>query len=113
MARMPVEGDEWALTHHGLRCGVITVRGIDQPWVLGTWAPTAEFAPLAPLFERDLAVSRADNWDDAGVADLEGVWAEIRKAVDLHYPDGRIVPEFLLHIDGTDAWFRWNDEPFE
>jgi hypothetical protein len=23
------------------------------------------------------------------------------------------VPEFLLHIDGTEAWWRWSDEPFE
>lgn len=27
-------------------------------------------------------------------------------------PDGRPVPEFLLHIEGADAWLRWSDEPF-
>ena len=27
-------------------------------------------------------------------------------------PDGRPVPEFLLHVDGDDAWWRWSDEPF-
>ena len=73
--------------------------------------PRAGFAPLAPLFERQLALTRVDNWDDAGVADFEAVSAEIRQAVELRYPDGRIVPEFLLHIEGDEAWFRWSDEP--
>ncbi len=27
-------------------------------------------------------------------------------------PDGP-VPEFLLHIEGEQAWFRWSDEPFD
>ncbi|MDK0524423.1 hypothetical protein [Streptomyces sp. ML-6] len=26
---------------------------------------------------------------------------------------GGPVAEFLLHIEGDRAWFRWNDEPFE
>jgi hypothetical protein len=25
---------------------------------------------------------------------------------------GALVPEFLLHIDGEDAWWRWSDESF-
>ena len=25
----------------------------------------------------------------------------------------RNVPEFLLHIEGDTAWWRWNDEPFD
>jgi hypothetical protein len=31
----------------------------------------------------------------------------------LTYPDGRDVPEYLLHIDGDEAWWRWSDEPFD
>jgi hypothetical protein len=22
-------------------------------------------------------------------------------------------PEFLLHLDGIDAWWRWHDKPFD
>jgi hypothetical protein len=36
----------------------------------------------------------------------------VADAVSLAYPDGRRVPEFLLHIDGLEAWWRWSDEPF-
>ena len=49
--------------------------------------------------------------DDA-VDEWESAYAQVREAVTLHYPDGRVVPEFLLHIDGDEAWFRWSDEPF-
>jgi hypothetical protein len=35
-----------------------------------------------------------------------------RDAVSLAGPSGRRVPELLLHIQGDNAWWRWNDEPF-
>ena len=108
---MPVEGDQWTLTQGDRLCGVITVHEVDQPWVSGRWTPTAEFALWAGLFERDLALVRADSWDEVGVADFEEVQAAIRQALQLRYPDGRTVPEFLLHVDGSTAWFRWNAEP--
>ncbi|MEV6847472.1 hypothetical protein [Actinoplanes sp. NPDC051411] len=34
-------------------------------------------------------------------------------AVTLRYPEGNEVPEFLLHIQGDEAWWRWSDEPFD
>jgi hypothetical protein len=37
----------------------------------------------------------------------------VRSAVILRYPQGDKVLEFLLHIDGDDAWWRWNDEPID
>ncbi len=37
----------------------------------------------------------------------------IRTVVTLRYPEGHEVPEFLLHIDGDVAWWRWSDEPFD
>jgi hypothetical protein len=45
-------------------------------------------------------------------APREAAYARIRKAVTLLYPEGRPVPELLLHVDGGDAWWRWTDEPF-
>jgi hypothetical protein len=33
------------------------------------------------------------------------------REVRLLAPDGRPVPELLLHIEG-DAWWRWSDKPF-
>jgi hypothetical protein len=42
----------------------------------------------------------------------EAAYQRIREAVRLLAPDGEPVPESLLHIQGTDAWWRWSDEPF-
>jgi len=49
--------------------------------------------------------------------DADNAWDEnhheIRRTTWMSYPDGEIVPEVLLHIDGLEAWWRWNDEPFD
>jgi hypothetical protein len=37
----------------------------------------------------------------------------IREQLQLAYPDGREVPEFRLHVNGDEAWFRWDDESFD
>lgn len=42
----------------------------------------------------------------------EAAYRRIREVVRLLAPDGRTVPEFLLHIEDEDAWWRWSDEPF-
>ena len=42
----------------------------------------------------------------------EPAYGRVREAVSLAAPDGRRVPEFLLHIQDESAWWRWSDEPF-
>lgn len=103
------DGGIWTLRQRDSVLGSIEITGGDFPWLSGTWSPTAAFAEVKPLFERQLALleqEHDDNWDDA----YRDTW---RAGVRLFVPDGRQVPEFLLHIDGSDAWFRWHDEPFD
>jgi hypothetical protein len=69
--------------------------------------PRPGFEPLRPLFVEEQALAE-DEPDDA----WEDAYDRIRAAVELRYPDGGSVPEFILHIDGDDAWWRWSDEPF-
>jgi hypothetical protein len=100
---------QWSVMRGSNLVGVIDVRDSDFPWLSGGWTPTAEFEEAAPLFRDELAVMNAlhdevDEWESA--------YAKIRQEVTLHYPDGSVVPEFLLHIDGDEAWFRWSDEMF-
>jgi hypothetical protein len=40
-------------------------------------------------------------------------YGRIRATVRLVNPAGDDVPEFLLHIEGAVAWWRFSDEPFE
>ena len=88
----------------------LAVTGGDFPWLNATVWSSPGFEQIRPLFQEELrALEHID--DDLGV--WEAAYENIRSAITLHYPDGRPVPEFLLHVDGSDAWWRWSDEPFE
>lgn len=87
----------------------LVVTGPDFPWLNARVEPSPEFDTVRPLFEGDLALLNAEQedwvaWDAAA--------AKIRTAVQLVDPDGVAVPEFLLHIEGDHAWWRWSDEAF-
>lgn len=67
------------------------------------------FGAVRPLFEEEL---RALEHIDDDLGSWQAAYDRIRSSVTLHYPEGRPVPEFLLHIDNEDAWWRWSDESF-
>ena len=62
-----------------------------------------------PLFDNEL--QRLDFLDEEP-EQWEAAYRRVREMVCLLTPDGRPVPEFLLHIEGENAWWRWSDEPF-
>jgi hypothetical protein len=68
---------------------------------------------VAPLFAEELALTRAleDDAGEAAVAAWEAAYDRIATTTTLVAPSGP-VPEFLLHVDAGEAWFRWSDEPF-
>ena len=76
----------------------------------GRFAPGPGYAAVAALFARELALAEQDR--DELLEEWEEVYDEIRRRVSLVSPRGP-VPEFLLHVSGGEAWFRWSDEPFE
>lgn len=90
--------------------GEIAIEKADFPWLYGRFTAGPAFTEVRHLFARELelaAFDDAEHW-----AEWEKVYDEIAAAVSLASPDGP-VPEFLLHVDGDRAWFRWNDEPFD
>ncbi|MFE0514904.1 hypothetical protein [Streptomyces sp. NPDC058964] len=88
--------------------GEIRIDDMDFPWLSGNFTPGPAFRSVQDLFARELALlERDDDWEE-----WEGAYADIRRRVSLTSPDGP-VPEFLLHIEGDRAWFRWSDEPFD
>ena len=102
-------GALWGLHGADRQVARLTVTGADMPWVCADVEPLAGFEQFRALFaEQEQAL---DQQDDAR-ADL--LCTRIRAALSMTFPDGRVVPEFLLriHPDGT-AGFRWHDEPFE
>lgn len=72
--------------------------------------PEEGLEDVLPLFAEELRLldsieENADAWDQA--------YGAVLATVTLRHPDGRDVPEFLLHIDGDEAWWRWSDESFD
>ncbi|MGW4943301.1 hypothetical protein ACWEOZ_17145 [Actinoplanes sp. NPDC004185] len=87
----------------------LTVTSADFPWLYARVDARAELVEFEALFAEE--VSRLD-----GIDDDPGSWEQaheaVRKAVQLRYPNGEDVPEFLLHLTAGEAWWRWSDEAF-
>ncbi|MFF7445407.1 MULTISPECIES: hypothetical protein [unclassified Streptomyces] len=101
------EGQVWRLHSGGEPIGEILIDGADFPWLSGRFRATPAFTPLRELFARELALMEGEE-----IEKWERVYDEVRRRVSLTSPDGP-VPEFLLHIEGDAAWFRWSEEPFD
>jgi hypothetical protein len=103
-------GERWRLYLGDQLVADLVVVGGDFPWLSARIEPRDGFEKVRPLFAEELRL--LDNVD-RDVESWEAAYAAVRSAVILRYPDGHPVPEFVLHIDGEDAWWRWNDEPFD
>jgi hypothetical protein len=99
----------WRLMHDEELLAELIVTGGDFPWLNARIRAMAGFEAVRPLFEEEL---RALEHIDDDLGSWQAAYDRIRRSVTLHYPDGRPVPEFLLHVDGEDAWWRWSDESF-
>ena len=82
--------------------------GGDFPWVNARLVPREGFEEIRPIFEDELRLLD----DEENIEAWEQAYYRVRSEVKLAHPDGHLVPEFLLHIDGREAWWRWSDEPF-
>ncbi|MGV9267997.1 hypothetical protein ACWDRR_25425 [Kitasatospora sp. NPDC003701] len=100
-------GGTWRLLHRGGPIGEILVDDGDFPWLSGRFVPAAGFAEVAPWFAESRALLEAEDHDG-----FDRVYDRIAGELTLIAPDGPVA-EFLLHIDGDRASFRWSDEPFE
>lgn len=107
---MTEAGSTWRLWRDNDLLGELEVTGSDFPWLQARFSAQPRFAQVASLFEEELRL--LDVADD-DVEAWERVYYRLRETVHLTDPDGRQVAEFLLHIDGTDAWWRWSDTPFD
>lgn len=105
------DGQLWQLRQDGEVVARIRVHGADQPWAVGQFAPEPGFAELAPLFQR--AVELVDSDGDLDVDAWEAVQTQICQRVVLAKPDGQRVADFILHLRGGEASFRWSDEPLD
>jgi hypothetical protein len=102
------DGEVWTLHRRGdgRALADLVITGGDFPWLNARVEPGDGFEDLRPMFAEELRrLDDDESWEEA--------YDAVRAAVTLRYPDGRDVPEFLLHVEGGEAWWRWSDEPFD
>ncbi|WP_406194026.1 hypothetical protein OH807_04250 [Kitasatospora sp. NBC_01560] len=104
---MAFSGSTWRLLRGDEPIGEIHVDDGDFPWLSGGFAPAPGFAAVRPWFEESRALLDAEDHEA-----FDRSYDRIADALTLVAPDGPVA-EFLLHIDGGRASFRWSDEPFE
>jgi hypothetical protein len=102
-------GATWRLRHHGDEVASLEVNDMDFPWLIAAVHPTPRFAEVRGVFDEEASQLEGG---DLGPA-WDAVYSRIRADFELVRPDGFAVPEFILHIEGDVATWRWNDEPFE
>ena len=105
-----MEDAVWTLLHRGEVVADLHVTGGDFPWMQAQVKRRSGFSAVEDLFETEVRLlEESDVDEDAWTAAYEA----IRRETQLVDASGEPVPEYLLHIDGDDAWWRWHDEPFE
>jgi hypothetical protein len=100
-------GEIWQLVRQSEVIGEIAVDKADFPWRHGRFTPSPAFADVKPWFDEALALIEAEEYER-----FEDAYDQIAARLSLVGPTGPAA-EFLLHIEGDRAWFRWSDEPFD
>ena len=82
--------------------GVLRTIGGDMPWLYCKFEPTEDFAPLRPLFDREMELAETEDYDE-----LEKVCGQIEN-LGLHLvflTTGKRIDDFMLHIQNDEARF--------
>ncbi|MGI5350514.1 hypothetical protein ACQEU8_20395 [Streptomyces sp. CA-250714] len=102
---MAQENGTWRVMRQDVLIGTITVEEADFPWLRGSFVPEPSFSQVKPWFDDALALMEADDFEG-----FEAAYDRIPRELTLVSPSGPVA-DFLLHIDGDEAWFRWSNEP--
>jgi hypothetical protein len=86
--------------------GTLIPYASDFPWIFCTFEPTELFAEVKPLFDEE---AKIDPENEEAIASWDAAWGRIEAlGLRLVPEDGsEEVTEMLLHIDGTEASFRY------
>jgi hypothetical protein len=84
--------------------GILRFQDNDQPFVRYRFEPTPLYSEVQPLFDEELRLLNSDNMN---------AWESAYHKIDalgltLEPTDGSLrIREFILHIEGCGAWFRY------
>jgi hypothetical protein len=90
-----------------LLLGTLETTDLDQPWVICKFTPTPAFEAVKPLFDAELEL--IEGSDDLEIDAWEMAYSRIDElGLQLVPVNGEpSISEFVLHIDGSEAWFRY------
>ncbi|TDQ45863.1 hypothetical protein [Actinorugispora endophytica] len=108
---MDDSGRLWRLCEGDETVAEIEITEADFPWLHGRLRARPGLERWRPVFAEDLALSRhlEEHADADRVARSDELYERLNADLALVAPDGAAVAEFLLHVDGDEAWFRWID----
>lgn len=97
---------EFQLKQKNQLLGTLRQYDSDFPWINCKFEPTEAFQQFKPLFDEELEFMKSEPFD------IEEWDAAYRKIIDLNLrlidlTDETSITEFLLHIKGDEAWFRY------
>jgi hypothetical protein len=98
----------WKLYDGEERIADLAPTGGNFPWLEGELRPEPGFERFRELFDEQQAATDAGDWDKA-----DPLYYRIRDTLTLVDPEGTAMPEFLLQIKGSEAWWRWSETPFD
>jgi len=82
---------------------------LDQPWFFCQFKQTAAFEEFKPMFDKELELLNTGLVSEEVMA----AWEEAVETIDalglilVSLDDSSKITDFLLHIDGEEAWFRY------
>lgn len=106
-------GATWHLYRGDALVAELVVTDSDFPWLYARLEALEGFEEVRHLFVEEQRLLEAISSADVAPEDVdawEAAYARVRDVLTLRYPHGGIVPEYLLHIEDGQAWWRWSDE---
>ena len=101
----------WRLHYGDEVLAELEVTEQDQPWLHARVVPHEGFSAVASLFREELRL--LNELADEETPEWRDAYRRIRAETRLTSPNGSDVAEYMLHIDGDEAWWRWSDERFD
>jgi hypothetical protein len=86
----------------------LVVTGGAFPWLEARVEARPAFAAVRPLFDEEWAATEPEDWDRA-----DHLYRALNDALRLVDAKGVAVAEFLPHVQGDEAWWRWSYEPLK
>lgn len=101
----------WHLLHRDAVVAELHVTTPDFPWLNAKVVRFDGFDKVQQLFVDELR--ELNRLEDEETEAWTRAYEAIREATSLQDARGNQVAEYVLHIDGDEAWWRWSDEAFD